>query len=252
MCSIILAHQFDEEYRWLLAANRDEKLDRPSEGPAVRDRAVSVFAPRDLQEGGTWLGVNEFGTLAAITNRFGPARDDHRKSRGELVFDALDCRTAKEAADLIHQRAAHDYNGFHLVVADQNDALVVWSDLEALHLEVLEPGIHVVTERSFGAAENGRADFIRDRIEELRAENELSPASLVGILSVCRPSDIDATCVRIPAMNYGTRSSTLAAVGESSFFHYADGPPCEVEFDDLSADFRELLDVKTSRQKEKA
>ncbi len=242
MCSIILAHRAHPEYGWLLAANRDEKLDRPAEGPRVHGGEIAVFAPRDLQEGGTWLGVNRRRVLAAITNRFGPPRDGTRRSRGELVLDALRCETAREASDLIKDRSAADYNGFHLLLADLNEAYVVWSDLEEMHLERLEPGYHVLTERSFGAAENARADFIRRKVDALISNGGLSHRSLAEVLSVCKDGDIDATCVRIPEMNYGTRSSTLAAVGPKDIFCYADGPPCDVEFDDLSDEFRAFLD----------
>lgn len=241
MCSLILAHGILESHDWLIAANRDEKLDRPSESPRVRDRTPGVFAPLDKQEGGTWLGVNNQGVLAAITNRFGPPRDGDRRSRGEIVFDALERTSAEDAAELIQSRSAHDYNGFHLILADSQSAFIVWSDLEELHLLELGKGIHIVTERSFGAAENRRSEFLSDAVAELVAADRFVPDELAKTLRVCRKGDIDSTCVYMPEMNYGTRSSALVAVGKERLFKFSEGPPCEAAYTDLSEEFRSFL-----------
>ena len=74
----------------VVAANRDEYLDRPAEGPALRQLASGrVLASRDARAGGTWLGLSETGLFAALTNRPCPEPDPQRRSRGLLVHDAL-------------------------------------------------------------------------------------------------------------------------------------------------------------------
>ena len=92
MCTVVILRR--PEHRWpiLIAANRDEMLDRPWSPPARHwpDRA-EVVAGRDELAGGTWLGVNDHGLVAAVMNRpgsLGPA--DDKRSRGELVLEALD------------------------------------------------------------------------------------------------------------------------------------------------------------------
>ena len=99
MCTIILAHRIYPGTPLLVAANRDELLDRPAAGPRLLPvGGLEVFAPLDLLEGGTWLGLNSAGVFVGITNRFGAGRDADRRSRGELVFSALSEPTAIRAA----------------------------------------------------------------------------------------------------------------------------------------------------------
>ncbi|MGH0029521.1 MAG: NRDE family protein, partial [Myxococcota bacterium] len=92
MCTLIVLHRCFEAAPLVVAANRDEYLDRPTEGPALRETARGdgrVVAPRDARAGGTWLGLNENGLFAAITNRRCESPDPDRRSRGLIVMDAL-------------------------------------------------------------------------------------------------------------------------------------------------------------------
>lgn len=240
MCTLILATHVFEGSPVFLASNRDERLDRPAHAPFLWDADPAFVAPRDEQEGGTWLGVNACGVLVAITNRFGSARDPERRSRGALVLDALGGRSAEEAAEIAASYDAQRHNPFHLVLADTSGATTVWSDGEHVNREPLGDGVHVVTERSFGAAPNGRADFLHHAIDDLGAQEVLTPDALVSLLAVARPNDIDATTVRIPEMNYGTRSSTIVDV-TGRRLRFADGPPTEVAYADYSGLMREIL-----------
>ncbi|HLT35932.1 MAG TPA: NRDE family protein, partial [Enhygromyxa sp.] len=92
MCTIIAALQVWPGRPLVVAANRDEALDRPAIDPRVwapgEVAARRVLAPRDLRAGGTWLGVNDAGLFVGITNRRA-IPDPRRRSRGELVFEAL-------------------------------------------------------------------------------------------------------------------------------------------------------------------
>ena len=70
MCTLIVLHRCFAEAPLVLAANRDEFLDRPAEKPTLRQSGSrTVLAPRDLRAGGTWLGLNDAGLFAALTNR---------------------------------------------------------------------------------------------------------------------------------------------------------------------------------------
>jgi len=227
VCTLILAHHVFDEAPVFLASNRDESLDRPASGPRVWERFGTRFvAPRDEQEGGTWLGINEWGVLAAITNRFGNPRDGSRRSRGRLVLEALGERYAKVAADGI---SAMDASHF------------VWSDGTQMHDEDLDGGVHVITERSYLAAANGRADFLEARIDELQRTGELAPAALRALLTIRRVDDIDATCVLVPELRYGTRSSTVVALGSEPRLDFSDGAPCETEYRDYTSVLTDVL-----------
>ena len=94
MCTLAVAFQADRRWPLVVAANRDERIDRPSEGWAVRSPAGSPrhAAPRDALAGGTWIGVTASGVFAGITNFHsspGHPPDPSRRSRGEIVTRVL-------------------------------------------------------------------------------------------------------------------------------------------------------------------
>lgn len=239
MCTVILAHRVIDGSPVLLGANRDEQLDRPAAPPAIRDDGpLTTVSPRDLKAGGTWLGVNAAGVLSAITNRYGKPADPSRRSRGELVDRALAAASANAAATSIAELTAGDYNPFHLLCVDAQTAKLVWSDGERMSLVDVDPGLLVLTERSLGAAQNKRKERVLGQCRQLLSRGELDEAHLAEVLSQREPDSIDSTCVDMPSLNYGTRSSTIVRLGAQRRLLHADGAPCETDYRDLS----ELLD----------
>ena len=108
----------------MLAANRDELASRPARPPARHwpDRA-EVVAGLDVQAGGSWLGINDHGVVAGVLNRtgtLGPAAG--KRSRGELVLEALDHADAAAAAHALSDLDPDAYRPFNLVIADNRDA----------------------------------------------------------------------------------------------------------------------------------
>ena len=86
MCLILLAYQPNEYHRLVVAANRDEFYGRPSASATFWSDAPNLLAGRDLEAGGTWLGVDEKGRFAAVTNyRRSPSDDNKTRSRGDLA-----------------------------------------------------------------------------------------------------------------------------------------------------------------------
>ena len=176
MCTLIVLHRCVPGKPLVVAANRDEFFARPAEPPAVRaSRTGRIVAPRDLEAGGTWVGLSERGVFAGLTNLrpiahgFGDpspvglspvGRPDGRpdgklgessgaraatpaRSRGEVVMAALEARTAAEAADSLSQLEDGLYNPFQLLISDVHSAyLLVYQD--APKTFPLEPGLHVV------------------------------------------------------------------------------------------------------------
>ena len=70
MCTLIAIHRTVTGAPLVVAANRDEYLDRPAEGPSIHEKPGGpVLAPRDVRAGGTWLGINPMGVFAGVTNR---------------------------------------------------------------------------------------------------------------------------------------------------------------------------------------
>ncbi len=148
MCTVITLHRPGHAWPLLLAANRDEALARPWDAPAEHwaDRPGTV-AGRDRTGGGTWMGVNRAGLVAAVLNRpgsLGPAPG--KRSRGDLPLLALDHGSAAAAAAAITAVDGRDYRSFNLVLASRD---AVWfvrnDDAGELAAAALAPGLHMVT-----------------------------------------------------------------------------------------------------------
>jgi uncharacterized protein with NRDE domain len=234
MCTLLVAWRCEHDRPLVVAANRDEKLSRPAAPPrAWTDRPLRLFAPEDLEAGGTWMGLNEAGLFVGLTNRYagGPSPGllaSARRSRGLLVLDALEQPSARAAFDRLRRLAGHEHNPFHLVMADIAGAFLLWSDGDRLVEQELAPGLHVVTERSFDAAPSGR--------ERALAEDPPPLPSLRSALAVHREPGFDGTCVHVEGVDYGTRSAALIEYDGRgpARFEYADGPPCVTPWTDLS------------------
>jgi uncharacterized protein with NRDE domain len=120
MCLILLAWRAHPDYPLIFAGNRDEAYDRPSTAADFWKDDGSSFGGRDLEKGGTWLGLNLSGRFAAVTNyREGPgARRPAPRSRGELTAAFL--RGTASPDDYVADVApdAQQYGGFSLLVGD--------------------------------------------------------------------------------------------------------------------------------------
>ena len=148
MCSTIILSRPGHDWPILIAANRDERRDRPwlKPGPHWPDRP-DVVAGLDSLAGGSWLGINATGVVAAILNRAGTlGPQDGKRSRGELVLDALDHVDAVDAVAALGALDPHAYRPFNLVVADNRDAfLLVHRGASKIAVETLPPGLSFIT-----------------------------------------------------------------------------------------------------------
>jgi uncharacterized protein with NRDE domain len=253
MCTLIVLHRLVPGTPLVVAANRDEYLDRPSEGPALRTTAFGpVVAPSDLRAGGTWLGLNAEGVFAAVTNLRCPEPDPDRRSRGLLVMDALSKGSAAESVAALRALPERAYNPFNLLIADSREAFLL-SYRETPKIHGLEPGAHVVGNTDPEDREAPKVKRIRERAEKVA--QHLRPSLLDDLAAVCSEHDspespLGDTCVHAAA--YGTRSSTLLSLGDESFSDavsetstsstllYSDGPPCRTQYLDFTPLLTEL------------
>lgn len=141
MCLIAVAWRVREDLPLVVAANRDEWRDRPAEPAHWWEDHPDLLAGRDLQAGGTWMGVTRDGRFAAVTNFRDPSdRRTTARSRGGLVTEYLlgDVNPASYLADLMHRSG--EYNGFNLIVGDA-ESLWYYGSREGLARPV-EAGVH--------------------------------------------------------------------------------------------------------------
>ncbi len=148
MCTVALILRPGHAIPVMLAANRDEMLDRAWDPPGAwwSDRP-GVVAGRDRTAGGTWMGVNRHGLVAAVLNRpgsLGPASG--KRSRGELPLLALAQAGLAEAVGAIAALDARLWRGFNLVLADRTGVVVLRGEGHGRPEKLaLAPGVHMVT-----------------------------------------------------------------------------------------------------------
>jgi uncharacterized protein with NRDE domain len=238
MCTLIAFHRCFADAPLVVAANRDEFHERPTEGPALREasmassgaRRTRVVAPRDLRAGGSWLGVSESGLFAAITNRRCDEPDPARRSRGWLVMEALGEPSAERAAERFARLPHAAYNPFNLFVADAHTAHWITYG-ESAQRRDLAPGPHVIGNLHPDES-SPKLERLRAEVAELVAHDAPSPEALAGLCGTHAASPFESTCVH--AGVYGTSSSTLLWIGAQPELRYAEGPPCEASYRNLT------------------
>ena len=144
MCLILFAHKVHPVYPLVLAANRDEAYSRPTASAAFWNDYPHIYGGRDLEHGGTWLGITRGGRIAAVTNfRDGYAPKDGTKTRGLLTSTYL--RGNTPPANYVNrvQREGSSYNGFNLIVGDLDELHYVSN--RGTRPLALVPGIHGVS-----------------------------------------------------------------------------------------------------------
>lgn len=124
MCTVIILRRPGHDWPLLLAANRDERLDRAWDPPAAWwPDTPAIIGGRDRTAGGTWMALGPAGVVATVLNRpgsLGPAAD--KKSRGDLPLVAAAAPSAAAAAARITALPAAEWRPFNMVVADSRDA----------------------------------------------------------------------------------------------------------------------------------
>lgn len=204
-----------------VAANRDEAYARPFSAPRRWVANTPFWAPRDEEEGGTWVGVNRDGLVAAITNRSLLPETRGRASRGLLVTGVL----ARGGLD-----AACDWLDGELRRAPRNPCQVVAFQgprgrlfrvgPEGVESHDLAPGIHVLS----NLHEPGELDF------ELAADASWDDIRPVLSDTTARLPRGYAVCKR--AGWRGTVASALIEPGVR--FLFAGGPPDAAPFEPVA------------------
>ncbi|MEA2720576.1 MAG: hypothetical protein QOJ39_2440 [Candidatus Eremiobacteraeota bacterium] len=243
MCTVLLLLRPGEPWPLLVAANRDERLDRAFDPPGrYWPDAPGIVAGRDVLGGGSWFGVNDDGVVATIVNgmdRLGPLAG--KASRGDLVLRALRERGARDAANAIGTLDARRYRGFTLVVADRTSAYAVASDEHAMRVDALAPGHHMVTPDGIDVSWSPR---YATHFPAFRAAPPPDPAreewsSWTDLLRHADEDDPHRAMTVVTEHQFGTVCSALLALPAVSSsapeLSFANGPPTRVPYERIAA-----------------
>ncbi|MFZ4538076.1 NRDE family protein [Propionivibrio sp.] len=220
MCLILLAWQVHPEYPLVVAANRDEFFARPSAPAAFWTEAPQILAGRDLEAGGTWLGISRQQRFAALTNyREGGRQLADAPSRGALVADFLSSESDPESYLEALASRGSNYNGFNLFVGDGR-RLGYYSN-RGPGPRWLAPGIYGLSNHlldtawpKLSAAKTAFASALEHLPSsapffELLADQEIVPDMHLPETGVPLEWERILSAVFVNSPNYGTRASSL-------------------------------------------
>jgi uncharacterized protein with NRDE domain len=267
MCLILLAWRAHPQYPLIFAGNRDEAYDRPSAAAGFWQDAPDIFGGRDLEKGGTWLGLNRSGHFAAVTNyRDGPAaRKPAPRSRGELAAGFL--RGSEKPDSYLKEvlPEAGQYGGFSLLTGNA-DRLCYLSNRGG-GIEDLPAGVHGLSNHLLDTPWP-KVRLGRQRVAALLAADETklldglflaladrspAPDSELPDSGVGLQRERELSPAFIAGERYGTRASTVLLVSqgnEAIFVERAFGPMGLPAGPEVSRRF--TIQVRASGRKTKA
>ncbi|HKI74187.1 MAG TPA: NRDE family protein [Pseudomonadales bacterium] len=209
MCLILLAVRPDAAHQLVVAANRDEQYARPTARAGWWQDHSHILAGRDLEAGGTWLGVTDKGRFAAVTNfREDPPEPLPPRSRGELTLGFLaGTRAPGEYLENVHADA-DEYRGFNLIVSD-GQRCCYYSNREG-RIRELTPGFYGLSNQLLDC---DWPKVIRGRKQLARLEDSGFDTDSLFELLFCKGDGEPYSQSFIATERYGTSASTVVKIG---------------------------------------
>lgn len=236
MCLIVFAWRPSHPTPLIVAANRDEFYARPTLPLARWPDAPQVYAGRDLEAGGTWMGISDDGRFAALTNIRDPNQPIGLRSRGDLVARYLS--GAQSLEDYLAEAAgrAAEYTGFNLLAGDARH-LYYLNSADPVPVR-LEEGIYGVSNAGLNTpwpklvkAKAALAGHLGDPQPStlLQLLHDPTPAAQAELpnTGVGLATEALLSSVFISSPNYGTRASTVLIVnadGSQRMIEHSFGP----------------------------
>ncbi len=253
MCMLAILYRIARNTPILLAANREEVLDRPTQHPKIQSGTPRVICGIDRKAGGTWLGVNQHGLLITVTNRPKHPLPVQPRSRGLLCRELLESRTAREAAE----RAAKELNkglyaGANYLCADAKSAAVVHGG-NRIEIVEITPGLHLLSNGDLDDPHDQRHEFVRRMLTLHKLDSAVTFLAVASRAFSRKPDAYGRRGVVINDGRFGTVSSALLALSrkiQQSILQYSPGSPADCAYEDLSALLRQVLSAGRSRTKE--
>lgn len=235
MCLILFAWNAHPRFPLVLVANRDEFHERPARAADFWPQRPGLLAGRDLQAGGTWLGVTRSGRFAAVTNYREPLVPEAplERSRGELVTNFLESRRAPLAHAETLRASGSSYRGFNLLLGTPQSLAYVSN--RQRRVQEVSRGSHGLSNHLLDT-EWPKVCSGRERLDQLLQEDHIDAEALLDLVTERStvpgdmPLDAGDGEVRQYLMNhffivspvYGTRSSTVVLMGSDGGIEFVE------------------------------
>jgi len=234
MCLIVFAYKSHPKYKFIFAANRDEFYDRPTEQADYWKDHPELLAGKDLQAGGTWMGITKGGRFAAVTNY----RDlknikGNAPSRGMLTMDFLNNNIPAEEYYENIEPSLQDYNGFNLLLGSVDE--LFYFSTHTSRFKKLEPGIYGLSNTILNT-EWPKVKKSKDVLSLLLKNDEIHPWELLSILNDTQKANDEElpetgvglewekilSSIFIQSPKYGTRCSTAVVADIENNVRFAE------------------------------
>ena len=232
MCLISLAIEQSLDHPLILAANRDEFFNRPTAALSQWPGDIKIYAGKDLTAGGTWLGINQNGRWAALTNFRSNSFQQGPISRGEIIVNALSFPSSLKNWFTQLSYNSHQYSGFNIIAGEtksQGEEVYYYSNRNQLVTQ-LEPGYYALS-NGLLSEDWPKMKYIRDQLKQAVESNQLDASYLLQQLAFSdhahdhelpdtgfeqslekQLSGAFVSAFKIKEQWYGTRSSTIIKV----------------------------------------
>ncbi len=234
MCLIFISHHYHPDYKLIFAGNRDEFYSRSTASAAFWIDQPGLLAGRDLEAGGTWMGITRTGRVSMLTNYRDPANIDPKApSRGALVSDFLTGRESPRAYLEKVESQGSRYNGFNLLVGDPQD-LYYYSNY-GKGVEKLSAGFYGISNKLLDspwpkvirgkqrlAPAMSRPTPDPDEILDLLYDDQKAPADQLPETGLTKDRELALSSMFIKTENYGSRCSTVVLIDKNDDVTFAE------------------------------
>lgn len=244
MCLLAIQYKTARDAPILVAQNREERFDRPSQPPRIQSGRPRVVCGIDRKAGGTWFGVNQHSMFATVANRPKRSVPAEPRSRGLLCREMLGVRTAAEAAELaVKELETGRYDGANFVCADAQSGHVIYGG-DSIEAVELKPGLHLLTNGDLDDRSDPRQEFVRRLLTLQRLDSSVAFLAVASRTFSRKPDASGKRGVVVTGEQWGTVSSSLLSLtarSQNAVYQFAPGPPSEHAYDDVSALLRQVL-----------
>ncbi len=231
MCLIAFAWQTHPRYPLILVANRDEFYERPTAGAHFWDDNPDILGGRDLQAGGTWLGVRRDGRWSAVTNYREAKPENAPRSRGALTTGCLQHTGSLVDYGNSVLSEGSNYSPFNLLLGD--DQSLIYCSNRTGRLQTLDAGIYTLSNHLLDTPWP-KASHAREALRTLTRDREPDASMLLQALQRDTPYEdellpdtgvgIELERLLSPPFirsgHYGTRSTTVLMKDRNGQCHF--------------------------------
>jgi len=254
MCLIFFSLNNHPDYKLIVAANRDEFYNRRTSPADYWKENPQVLAGKDLEAGGTWMGIRTDGRLSMVTNYRDPANiNPMAPSRGHLVSEFL--LKKEEPLPYLTTLSAkgNQYNGFNLIVGNPNE-LYYYSNYGD-GIKPIPPGLHGLSNHLLDTAwpkvVKGLAkmeDLLNapainsDAVLDALADDTVAPDNQLPDTGVGLERERALSSMFIKTQGYGSRTSTVLTIDRHDRVHLVERTYDTATFSHTSKAFEFLIE----------